>query len=226
MISTPLKHWPAAAPVKNMPPLLLVPGAFNSIRLWEDRFAPSWAAAGIDTWAMDFRSDQAGPFKRHTLGLKAFQADLKQAIEQLPAPPVVLGYSLGGRVLLEFAANNEIPGMILLNALPNQGVPNVLFGYARSVPLSLAKLLALAVVSPVRRLPGRLPDGIASAEAEAVLKKRFVNGLRGESLRVLTESLGSIPAIKNPPPAPRDRHDRGPFGAARSGKTTCRTTKG
>lgn len=121
-----LRHWPAAQPNPKLPPLLLVPGAFNSITLWEDRFAPAWAAAGIDTWAMDFRSDQAGPLKRHALGLRDFRQDLRAAIARLPRPPVVLGYSLGGRVTLELAAETALPGMVLLNALPGRGVSQVM----------------------------------------------------------------------------------------------------
>ena len=184
-----LRHWPAAQPNPKLPPLLLVPGAFNSITLWEDRFAPAWAAAGIDTWAMDFRSDQAGPLKRHALGLRDFREDLRAAIARLPRPPVVLGYSLGGRVTLELAAETPLPGMVLLNALPGRGVSQVMLNYARQQPASLGMLLGLAVASPIRRLSRRLPAGIASQQSDGSLTARFVDGLRGESLRALAESL-------------------------------------
>jgi len=195
-----LRHWPAAKSPPKLPPLLLVPGAFNRISLWQDRFAPAWAAAGIDTWAMDFRSDQAGPLKRHLLGLRDFREDLREAIKQLPRPPVVLGYSLGGRVTLELAAEIPLAGMVLLNALPGRGVPQVMLGYAWREPVSLGMLLGLALASPVRRLTRRLPAGIASAQADGALRARFVEGLRGESLRALAESL--LPARPTPAKVP------------------------
>lgn len=184
-----LRHWPVAQANPTLPPLLLVPGAFNRIRLWEDCFAPAWAAAGIDTWAMDFRSDRAGPIKRHVLGLRDFREDLRKSIAQLPSPPVVLGYSLGGRVTLELDAETPLAGMVLLNALPRRGVPEVILGYARREPVSLAMLLGLALASPIRRLTNRLPAGIASAQSDGSLRARFIDGLRGESLRALAQSL-------------------------------------
>ncbi len=201
MSNITLRHWPAAQPNPTLPPLLLVPGAFNSLKLWEDRFAPAWAAAGLDTWAMDFRSDQAGPLRRHALGLRDFCEDLSDAIAGLPRPPVVLGYSLGGRVTLELAAQATLPGMVLLNALPGRGVPEVILNYARQEPISLGKFLCLAVASPVRRLSRRLPAGIASAQSDGPLTASFVEGLRGESLRALAESLFPASPIPSQIPA-------------------------
>lgn len=184
-----IHHWPAINPASGLPPLLLVHGAFAGASLWRERFAPAWASSGIDTWAMEFSTQRDGPLKRQRRSLSDFCCELSEAIDSLPTPPVVLGYSLGGRVVQELTHTRRLKGIVLLNALPGQGVASLLLSYARRHPISLAMLMSLAVASPVRRLSRKLPAGIASQYVDADQKDRYIDTLRGESLLALTECL-------------------------------------
>jgi pimeloyl-ACP methyl ester carboxylesterase len=194
-----LRHWPALQSHPILPPLLLVHGAFAGARLWEKSYGPAFAALGMDTWAMDFSTQNDGPLRRHRRGLKQLTAELAAAIQALPRPPVVLGYSLGGLVVQRLAQQQPLRGMVLLNALPTQDVPKLLLDYARRHPVSLAMCLSLAVASPVRHLSRQLPAGIASPQADAALQAHFVQNLRGESLRALLESLKPQPSASCTP---------------------------
>jgi pimeloyl-ACP methyl ester carboxylesterase len=96
------------------PPVLLVHGACNASgvwRYWRERLE----ARGHRTHALDLRGHGAAPCA--DLGrvrMSDYVADVDQAARALPAPPVVVGWSMGGLVALMYAAVVPVPGVLAL----------------------------------------------------------------------------------------------------------------
>ena len=109
----------------NKPPVLLVHGAWHGAWCWEGNYLDYFADAGHETWAMDLRghgdSANTKPFRLTTIG--DYVKDVEAVIEVMPAPPIVIGHSMGGLVcqhVLNGDAN--VRGIGLLASLPASGV--------------------------------------------------------------------------------------------------------
>ena len=108
------------------PPLLFVHGAANSSDVWF-RWMDSLSALGWATHALDLRGHgNSGPAHDVNLGMVTmadYVADVEEAASRLDAPPVIIGWSMGGLIAQMFeAANRAAPGMILLAPSPPAAV--------------------------------------------------------------------------------------------------------
>lgn len=101
----PLRHRELVSvlpdePVPGRPPLLFVHGAAMGAWAWE-RWLPMAADAGWAAHAVSLRghggSDAPTPLARTPL--RAYEHDVLQAITELPAPPVLIGHSMGALVV-------------------------------------------------------------------------------------------------------------------------------
>lgn len=179
---------PAPGRRRRRPPLLIVPGAFTGAWLWKDTFLPWFAGEGYDAFAMSFRGHGRVTPARHRLGLEQFLADVDEAVERIGRPPVLIGNSLGGLVAYEHARQRGAPGLVLLSAVPPDGLLRSLVSLARLDPVSAGKMAGLALFPPLRRL-GKAPLGIYSDQVPPDEARATTRRLRGESWRVLAEAL-------------------------------------
>lgn len=182
-----LIHRPAAAS-NTRPPVLFVPGAFAGAWMWEETFLPFFAERGFDAYAMSFRAHGSQGWPLHSLGLKAFVSDLAYVADRLPAPPVLVGHSLGGLVAYEYGRGRELPAVVMFSAVPPDGSLRSFVELARLDPLSAAKMAAMSLFPPVRML-GSPPVGVYSDRVPADRARTFTRRLRPESWRVLSEVL-------------------------------------
>ena len=92
---TPTAH---ARPI----PLLFVHGAYGGAWLWDEYFLPYFAERGWVAHAISVRG-HAGSDGADTVQfarLRDYVADVEQVAASLTAPPVLIGHSLGGMVVL------------------------------------------------------------------------------------------------------------------------------
>jgi pimeloyl-ACP methyl ester carboxylesterase len=108
------------------PPLLFVHGAWHGAWCWEEHWLPAAAYAGWDAYAVSLRghggSETPEAFAR--VPLRDYEHDVLQAITELPAPPVLIGHSMGGlvvqRVLERYRAAPA--GVLLASVPPDHGI--------------------------------------------------------------------------------------------------------
>jgi len=168
-------------------PILLVHGAFCGAWVW-DRFAGPLRAAGHAVIAPDLPGHAAAAPADAAIGLSMndYAGAIAAAAAALPAPPVLVGHSLGGLAAGMAAMRAPVAGLVLLAPSPPWGVS----GSTMEEAASAVSLYALGpywaqVVQPdyasfrrfaVDRLPG--------AERHALHAR-----MRPESGRALFETL-------------------------------------
>lgn len=104
-------------------PLLFVHGAWHAAWCWE-RFLPYFARHGYAAHAMSFRGHGASTGRselRWYSAARHYLADLAEVVESLPAPPVLIGHSLGGYVVQKYLETHHAPAAVLLAPIPVSG---------------------------------------------------------------------------------------------------------
>ncbi len=98
----------------NRPPVVLVHGAANSGAVWVF-WQQALADAGWASYAIDLRGHGAStPIDLSMVSMADYAADVRLSIDQLPGPPVVMGWSLGGLVALMIAAEGAVRACVVL----------------------------------------------------------------------------------------------------------------
>lgn len=113
-----------AAPRPGRPPLLFVHGAYAGAWCWQEHFLPWFAAAGWDCHAPSL-SGHGGSHRRDELdrcSIDDYVNDVVAVAATLPAPPVLIGHSMGGFVVQKYLERHPAPAAALLCAVPPQGL--------------------------------------------------------------------------------------------------------
>ena len=106
-------------------PLMFIHGAWHAAWCWDEYFLPYFAEKGYTSYALSFRGHgKSTPLTTNQLRLtriKHYVEDLAQVVAKLPAPPVLIGHSMGGLVTQKYLENHEAPAAILLGSVPAHG---------------------------------------------------------------------------------------------------------
>jgi pimeloyl-ACP methyl ester carboxylesterase len=168
-------------------PILLAHGAFCGSWVW-DRFAAPFRAAGHPVVAADLPGHAGNDAPEAALGLSMsdYAGALAAEAAALPAPPVLVGHSLGGLVALMAATLAPVAGLVLLAPSPPWGVS----GSTMEEAVSAVSLYALGpywaqVIQPDYASFRRFAvDRLPSTERRALHAH-----MRPESGRALFETL-------------------------------------
>ena len=111
-------------------PLLFVHGAYTAAWCWQDHFLPFFAEAGYAAYAVSL-SGHGGSRGRECLdnfSIADYVADVAHVAGRLPAPPVLIGHSMGGFVVQKYLEDHDAPGAVLMSSVPPQGLMSSAFG--------------------------------------------------------------------------------------------------
>jgi Lysophospholipase len=115
-------HLPATP--SQAVPLLFVHGAYSSAAQWEPFFLPYFARHGYASHALSVRG-HGGSDGRETVKsarLRDYVADVVEVMQSLPAPPVLIGHSLGGMIVQKVLVDHALPGAVLMCSAPPHGL--------------------------------------------------------------------------------------------------------
>ena len=132
---------PARA-ARPLPPLLFVHGAYTAAWCWDEHFLAYFADAGFPSHALSL-SGHGGSRRRDLLdsySIDAYVADVAEVAAGLPAPPVLVGHSMGGFVVQKYLERHAAPAAVLMCAVPPQGLAASSFGMLFSKPALLSDL--------------------------------------------------------------------------------------
>ncbi len=165
----------------------MVHGAFCGGWAFE-RFRVPFESAGHAVVALDLPGHGADAARGTVTGtsMSAYARSVREAIDAQPAPPVLIGHSLGGLVAQMAASRSRVAGLILLAPSSPWGVPGSTAEEAISAVAlyALGPYWALAVDPDYPSARRYLFDRLAKDERRAMFKR-----LTPESGRALWETL-------------------------------------
>lgn len=85
---------------------------------------PDLAAYGYDTYALSLRYHESwrGYMVFHGSRIRDYVADVAAAVAQLPSPPILIGHSMGGYIIMKYLEQyHNIPAAVLLSSIPVNG---------------------------------------------------------------------------------------------------------
>ena len=106
------------------PPLLFVHGGYCDSWCWDAQFLPWFAQQGYPSHALSLRGHggSGGGDTLFITGLDDYAADVERVAASLPAPPVLIGHSMGAAVVERLIATRPVPAAALLAPLPPTGL--------------------------------------------------------------------------------------------------------
>lgn len=108
----------------DKPPVLFVHGAFAGAWCWDEHFMPWFAANGYDSHAIDLPGRRGRPdhdaLQSFTIG--DYLNALLRAIDAMPAPPVLIGHSMGGFLAWQAAEQRKLSALVLMAPVPPTGL--------------------------------------------------------------------------------------------------------
>lgn len=139
------------------PPLLFVHGGYCDAWCWEPYVLPWFAARGYPAHALSLRGHgtSSGADTLFIAGLDDYVADVEMVAAGLPAPPVLIGHSMGAAVIERMMATRPVRGAGLLAPVPPTGLVPVAARLATSHQAYGAHMLGLD--------PTRLSDNVLAA---------------------------------------------------------------
>jgi len=134
----------AHAPQDNLQPtpLLFVHGAYAGAWCWDEHFLPFFAEHGYASYAVSLSGHGASRGREHvdSFCINDYIADVAEIAATLPAPPVLIGHSMGGFVVQKYLEKHSAPAAVLMCSVPPQGLMSSAFSLMFNKPNLLGDL--------------------------------------------------------------------------------------
>ncbi|ENO83858.1 alpha/beta hydrolase [Thauera linaloolentis] len=123
-------------------PLLFVHGAYVSAWCWEEHFLPWFAARGWASYAVSLSGHGHSRQREHldTYSIDDYVRDVAEVVAKLPAPPVLIGHSMGGMVVQKYLEQHDAPAAVLMSSVPPQGLMSSAVGLMLQRPTLMSDL--------------------------------------------------------------------------------------
>lgn len=177
-------------------PLLFVHGAYAGAWCWDENFLPWFAKQGYAAYAVSLsgHGNSRGRAYLDSFSIADYVEDVAEAVASLPAPPVLIGHSMGGMVVQKYLEDYEVPGVVLMSSVPPQGLLGSALGLALSQPNMMGDLNRLMGGGQPQMETLRQAMFHESIEIDRL--KRYYHLCQPESHRALWDmSLFNLPSL-------------------------------
>ena len=123
-------------------PIIFVHGTGHAAWCWE-YFARYFADAGYATYALSLRGHggSAGAERLRWTSIAEYVADVHSVAEALDAPPILIGHSLGGFVVMRYLQKHPASAAVLLAPAPTSGMLIANWQIGLRYPIALLRCL-------------------------------------------------------------------------------------
>lgn len=176
---------PKGEPVSAIP-LLFVHGAYTAAWCWEEHFLPFFAEQGYHAHAVSLSGHGKSRRADHLDGysIADYVVDVAEVVDALPAPPVLIGHSMGGMVVQKYLEQDHaIPAAVLLCSVPPQGLMSSALGLMMSSPNLLTDLNR--IMGGGQPHPESLRDALFHQPIDADILMRYYHRCQPESHRAI-----------------------------------------
>lgn len=172
-------------------PILFVHGAWHAAWCWDEFFLPYFAQHGYAAHALSLRGHGGSANRERLRWLRAadYVADVAQVAAQLPAPPVIVGHSMGGYVTQKYLERQPAPAAVLLASVPTSGVLGATLRIAARHPLILLKVNVTLSLYPLISSPELVREAFFSADMPAERVHGYFKRMQDESYRNFLDML-------------------------------------
>ena len=184
-------------------PLLFVHGAYTAAWCWDENFLPWFAEQGYAAYAVSLsgHGGSRGRAYLDSFSIADYVADVADVVAQLPAPPVLIGHSMGGMVVQKYLEKHRAPAAVLMSSVPPQGLLGSAFGLAFAKPHLLGDLNRL--MGGGQPQMETLRDAMFHETIELERLRRYYHLCQPESHRAIWDmSLFDLPSLSNIPRPP------------------------
>ncbi|NJO55327.1 MAG: alpha/beta hydrolase [Rhodospirillales bacterium] len=122
--------------------------------------------------------------------LRDYVADVEDVIGQLPAPPVLIGHSLGGLVVQKTLHRQPIPAAVLMASSPPHGMIPSLFGMAFTNPGLFRELAMVQTFGPMVINGLSVRRALFSDDTPDEVVLRYMHRFQPESTLVILDLIG------------------------------------
>lgn len=185
------------------PPLVFVHGGYVHSGCWNLNFLPHFSRLGYHCHALDLSGHGAsgGRDELHGFDIDHYAGDVAQVVAALPAPPVLVGHSMGATVVQRYLEKGRAAGVVMMAPVPTTG----LAGCGLQLTLKQPDFL----VEAARAVSGRYTEKTARVMREVYFSPdvtaeefaAFKPLVQDESTTAITEMMAL--AWRIPPRRPR-----------------------
>ncbi|MGB7980541.1 MAG: alpha/beta hydrolase [Candidatus Nanopelagicales bacterium] len=167
----------------SRPPLLFVHGLWHGAWCWAEKFLPFFAERGYSCTAMSLRGHGGSPGhdRLRRTRVRDHVQDVASVVSGLPAPPVLVGHSLGGFVVQKYLEQHSAPAAVLLAAVPPTGAVQATLRTVRQHPWPFLKANAQLRLAPLVATPELARESFFSASLPAADVARYQRQLQDDS---------------------------------------------
>lgn len=180
-------------------PLLFVHGAFCGAWVWDEHFLPFFAEQGYAAHAVSLRGhgESNGHGALPMASLADYLEDLVQATRALPAPPLLVGHSMGGMVVQRYMRQHPVPGVALLASVPPHGMLATTVGMAMRNPALLQQVGLMQSLGPEAVSLDVVRRALFSRSMPSDQVARYFARMDGESVRVVWDLMSApLPRLR------------------------------
>jgi pimeloyl-ACP methyl ester carboxylesterase len=176
-------------------PLLFVHGAWHAAWVWDEHFLGYFADRGYRAVAVSFRGhgNSATSKRLRDLSFADYVDDVATAARGLPAPPVVIGHSMGGVIVQKYLESHAAPAGVLMCSMPPQGYLRSGMRWLRRHPWHFTKLTISGESLPYVNTPELARERFFSPDTPEDLVRRYAARLQEESSRSGLDGLLKLP---------------------------------
>lgn len=176
-------------------PLLFVHGAWHAAWVWDEHFLGYFADRGYRAAAVSFRGHGNSPTSKRLrdLSFADYVDDVATAARGLPAPPVVIGHSMGGVIVQKYLESHAAPAGVLMCSMPPQGYLRSGMRWLRRHPWHFTKLTISGESLPYVNTPELARERFFSPDTPEDLVRRYAARLQEESSRSGLDGLLKLP---------------------------------
>ena len=172
-------------------PLLFVHGAWHAAWCWDENFLSFFADKGYRAVALSFRGHGNSPSNKPLRGLSVsdYVEDVNSVADSLPAPPVIIGHSMGGLIVQKYLEKHAAPAGVLMSSIPPQGNLGNALRWIRDSPSHFAKMTLTGKALPYINSPVLARHRFFSSHTPEADVRKYAARLQEDSSRIGIDCL-------------------------------------
>ena len=179
----------------DAPPLLFVHGAGHGAWCWAEHFLDFFAERGFNSYALSLRGHgkSGGRERLRWTSIAQYASDIEQVAAGLPRAPVVIGHSLGGRVVQKYLETHDAPAAVLLAPPPVGGMLRPAVRTFRDHPWLSMRVILTRTPRTLFATPELVRRFFFSPELSEEQLRGYAARMGGESFRAFLELVCTRP---------------------------------